>query len=48
MGEGIESETTERRVLSESNDTAEEFVEFVGAGSGPYFSEIAFNLDFEE
>ena len=48
VGEGIESETIERRVLSESNDTAEEFVEFVGAGSGPYFSEIALNLDFVE
>ena len=48
MGEGTESETTERGALSESNGTAEEFIEFVGAGSGAYFSEIAFNLDFEE
>ena len=48
MGEGTESETTERGVLSESNDTAEEFIELVGAGSGPYFSEIALNLDFDE
>ena len=48
MVEGIESEITQRGVLSESNDTAEELIEFVGAGSGPYFSEIALNLDFEE
>ena len=52
MGEGIESEITERGVLSESNDSDEEFIEFVGAGSDPYFSvediEIALNPDFED
>ena len=52
MGEGTESETTERGVLSESNDSDEEFIECVGAGSDPYFSvqdiEIALNIDFEE
>ena len=52
MGEGTESETSERGVLSESNDTAEEFIEFVGAGPDPYCPvediEIALNPDFEE
>ena len=48
MVEGADSEIFERGVLSESNGTAEELIEFVGAGSGPYFSEIALNLDFEE
>ena len=52
VGEGTESEITERGVLSESNDSDEEFIEFVGAGSDPYFSvediEIALNPDFEE
>ena len=52
MVEGIESEITQRGVLSESNDTAEELIEFVGAGSGPYFSvddiEFAHNSDFDD
>ena len=52
MGEGTESEITERGVLSDSNDCDEEFIEFVGAGSDPYFSvdDITFaqDLDFED
>ena len=52
MGEGTESEITERGVLSESNDSDEEFIECVGAGSDPHSSvdDIAFalNPDFEE
>ena len=52
MGEGTESEITERGVLSESNDTDEEFIEFIGAGSDPYLSiediEIALNHHFED
>ena len=51
MGEGTESEITERGVLSESNDSDEELFGFVGAGSAPYFSvediEIALNPNFE-
>ena len=52
VGEGTESEITERGVLSESNDSDEEFIECVGAGSDPHFSVddivFAFNPDFEE
>ena len=52
VGEGTESEITERGVLSESNDGDEEFIEFVGAGSDPYFLvediEIVINPDSEE
>ena len=52
VGEGTESEIIERGVLSESNDSSEEFIEFVGAGSDPYFSVddivFALNPDFEE
>ena len=52
VGEGTESEITARGVLSESNDSDEEFIESVGAGPDPHFSgddiEIAFNPDFEE
>ena len=52
MGESTESEIAERGVLSESNDSDEEFIEVVGAGSDPYFSvvdiEIALNPDFEQ
>ena len=52
MGGGTESEIAERGVLSESNDSDEEFIELVGAGSDPYFSvediEISLNLGFEE
>ena len=52
VGEGTESEITERGVLSESNDSDEEFIECVGAGSDPYFSvddiKFALNPDFED
>ena len=52
VGEGTESEITERGVLSESADSDEEFIEFVGAGSDPHFSvediEIALKPDFEK
>ena len=48
VGEGI----AERGVLSESNDSDEEGIEFVGAGSDPIFSvediEVALNLDFDD
>ena len=52
MVEGIESEITQRGVLSESNDSDEEFIECVGAGSDPSFSVedivFALNPDFED
>ena len=52
VGEGTESEITERGVLSESADSEEEFIEHVGAGSDAYFSVddivFALNPDFEE
>ena len=52
VGEGTESEITERGVLSESADSDEEFIECVGAASDPYFSVddivFALNPDFEE
>ena len=35
VGEGIESEIIERGVLSETSDSDEEGIEFVGAGSDP-------------
>ena len=51
VGEGTESEITERGVLSESADSEEEFIENVGAGSDPYYSVddivFALNPDFE-
>ena len=52
MGEGAESEITERGVLSESADSTEEFIEHVAAGSDPYFSVddivFALNPDFAD
>ena len=52
VGEGIESEIIERGVLSETSDSDEEGIEFVGAGSDPYFSvddiEFAHNPDFDD
>ena len=52
VGEGTESEITERGVLSESADSEEEFIETVGLGSDPHFSVddivFALNPDFEE
>ena len=52
VGECIESEIIERGVLSESSDSEEEGIEFVGAGSDPYFSvddiEFAHNPDFDD
>ena len=51
VGEGTESEITERGVLSESADSDEEFIECVGAGSDAYFSVddivFALNPDFD-
>ena len=37
VGEGIESEILERGVLSETSDSDEEGIEFVGVGSDPLF-----------
>ena len=52
VGEGTESEIIERGVLSETSDSDEEGIEFVGAGSDPYFSvddiEFAHNPDFDD
>ena len=52
MGEGTESEITQRGLLSESADSEEEFIECVGAGSDAYFSVddivFALNPDVEE
>ena len=52
VGEGTESEITERGVMSESADSEEEFIECVGAGSDVHFSVddivFALNPDFEE
>ena len=53
VGEGTQSEITERGVLSETTDSEEEFMETIGAGSDPpYFSVddivAALNPNFEE
>ena len=51
VGEGTESEITERGVLSGSADSEEEFIENVCGSSDPYYSvdDIVFahNPDFE-
>ena len=38
VGEGMESEILERGVLSETSDSEEEGIEFVGARSDPFVS----------
>ena len=52
VGEGIESEILERGVFSETSDSDEEGIEFVGAGSDPYFSvddiQVVHNPDFDD
>ena len=52
VGEGIDSEVVERGVLSESSDSDEEDIEYVGAGSDPFFSvddiEFVHDPDFDD
>ena len=49
MVEGIESEILERGVLSETSDSDEEGIEFVGAGEGSDVDDTVFapNPDFD-
>ena len=52
VGGGIKSEILDRGVLSESSDSDEEGIEFIGAGSDPYFAvddiEFVHNPDFDD
>ena len=52
VGEGTESEILERGVLSETSDSSEAGIEFVGARSDPYFSvedpEYVYDPDYDD